>query len=134
MENSKEGPFGQRHGGQGGFTLVELLVVVGIIVALAAVIVPSVVVFSGKGDQGAKAAEVENVQAAMDTMMADKAIVGVVGLTPAENSNQVWTSLPTGTGSAPLSGFLRDDTTAYFYCYDSTGKVTRQDDTATACP
>ena len=37
---------------QAGFTLVELLVTVGIIVALAAVIVPSVVIFSGKETQG----------------------------------------------------------------------------------
>ena len=59
-------------GSEAGFTLVELLVVVGVIVALAAVIVPSVVKFSGKGDTGAQAAEGENVQAAMDTMLADK--------------------------------------------------------------
>ena len=50
-------------GSEAGFTLVELLVVVGVIVALAAVIVPSVVKFSGKGETGAKAAEGENVQA-----------------------------------------------------------------------
>ena len=117
-----------------GFTLVELLVTVGIIVALAAVIVPSVLIFGSKGDEGAKAAESQSVQTAMDSMMADKAITAVVGLTSAENSNQVWTGLPTGTGSAPLVNYLRADTTAFFYCYDSTGKVTRQDVAATACP
>ena len=117
-----------------GFTLVELLVVVGIIVALAAVIVPSVIQFTGKGEEGAKAAESESVQAAMDTMMADQAITSMVGLTSAENSNQVWTSLPAGTGSAPLATYLRSDTTSFFYCYDGTGKITRQDVAAAACP
>ena len=121
-------------GSEAGFTLVELLVVVGVIVALAAVIVPSVVKFSGKGETGAKAAEGENVQAAIDTMLADKGITGVTGLSTADNSTQVWTALPTGTGTAPLDTYLRDDTTAYFYCYDSTGKVSRQDTVATACP
>jgi len=42
---------------QKGFTLIELLVVVGIIVALAAVIVPLVIQFSGRGDTGAANAE-----------------------------------------------------------------------------
>ena len=118
-----------------GFTLVELLVVVGIIVALAAVIVPSVIQFTGKGDEGAKAAEAESIQAAMDTMMADQSITSVVGLTSTDNSNQLWTSLPAGTGSAVLSTYLRADSTSYYYCYDSTGKITQQDaDTAALCP
>ena len=86
----------------------------GIIVALAAVIVPSVVLFSGKGSEGAKAAEVDSVQSAIDTMMADKAITGVTALTPADNSVQLWTSLPAGTGSAVLATYLRSDTTSFF--------------------
>ena len=48
---------GRRLGDQKGFTLIELLVVVGIIVALAAVIVPLVVRFSDRGEQGASVAE-----------------------------------------------------------------------------
>ena len=119
---------------ESGFTLVELLVTVGIIVALAAVIVPSVLIFGSKGDEGAKAAESESLQTAMDSMMADKALTSVVGLTSSENSNQLWTTLPAGTGSAPLTNYLRSDTTAFFYCYDNTGKVTRQDVAATLCP
>jgi len=119
---------------QEGFTLVELLVVVGIIVAVAAVTVPSVLQFTGKGDQGAKATEEETVQTAMDSMMADKSINAVTGLTSAQNSNNVWTSLPGGTGAAALTTYMRNNTTVYFYCYDATGKVTRQDAAAAACP
>ncbi|MFQ5874791.1 MAG: type II secretion system protein, partial [Dehalococcoidia bacterium] len=62
---------------ESGFTLVELLVVVGIIVALAAVIVPSIAAVSGKGEQGARDSERENVQSAMDTLMADIGITTV---------------------------------------------------------
>ena len=54
-----------------GFTRVELLVVVAIVVALATVSVVSVTQFAGKGEEGAQAAELENIQTAMDTMMAD---------------------------------------------------------------
>ena len=38
--------------GESGFTLVELLVVVGIIVALAAVIIPNVASFANRGRDG----------------------------------------------------------------------------------
>ena len=86
---------------QAGFTLVELLVTVGIIVALAAVIVPSVVIFSGKGDTGAKAAETDNVQVAMDTMMADTGIFSVTALGSGDLSSKTWTALPAGVGAAP---------------------------------
>ena len=49
-----------------GFTLIELLVVIGIIVALAAVTVPLVTKFAGKGDEGALEAETQTVQTVMD--------------------------------------------------------------------
>ena len=62
---------------QEGFTLVELLITVGIIVALAAVIVPLVIQFAGKGDEGAWAAEAAVVQAAVDTMMADNKALAI---------------------------------------------------------
>ena len=57
--------------GQNGFTLIELLIVVGIIVALAAVIIPLVIQFSDKGQEGSRAAEAEGVQTAIDVMMTD---------------------------------------------------------------
>lgn len=123
-------------GGKAGFTLVELLVVVGIIVALAAVIVPSVIQFAGKGETGAKAAESNNVQTAIDTLMTDVSITTVTGRVSPALSNADFTSLDFNPGSATtlLSTYLRQPTTKYFYCWSTAGLVTRQDTVATTCP
>ena len=122
-----------------GFTLVELLVVVGIIVALAAVIIPNVSRFTGKGNEGALSAEAENLQAAMDTMMADTGSidVGAYDITTISTATNSWTGLPvngaTSLNVATLDGYLRANTTKFFYCYDAAGLVTDQFELASAC-
>ena len=118
---------------QRGFTLVELLIVVGIIVGLAAAIIPNVSRFSGKGEEGAQESEIESVQAAMDAMMAENGITAVTTLTGPATATQDWSALPVGTGTEFLSGYLRSATTAYFYCYDGSGNVV-QFTTAAVCP
>ena len=60
---------GMRLRHQEGFTLVGLLITVGIIVALAAIIIPLVIQFADKGDEGSHAAEANAVQTAVSTMM-----------------------------------------------------------------
>ncbi|MEE9249011.1 MAG: prepilin-type N-terminal cleavage/methylation domain-containing protein [Dehalococcoidia bacterium] len=108
-------------GHQLGFTLVELLVVVGIIVALAAVIIPNVIQFAGKGEEGAKAAEMSNVQAAMDSMMAD---LGVTVVTAndlvTDTSVNDFTLVPV---EGPLITYMRDNPTTYAYCWDVAGLI-----------
>jgi prepilin-type N-terminal cleavage/methylation domain-containing protein len=116
-----------RHG-DSGFTLVELLVVVGIIVALAAVIIPNVASFANRGEQGAEAAEFDNVQAAMDTMMADKNIISVTASTGGPGTNG-WIALPLPSGNELFGGttsYMRAATTTYSYCWDTTGLITAQ--------
>ena len=113
---------------QAGFTLVELLVVVGIIVALAAVIIPNVASFTGKGDEGSAKSETDNVQAAMDNMMADKGVTSVTASVAGPGTN-AFSALPTGGAGVEAlgptgGGYLRSDTTEWTYCWDTTGLVT----------
>ncbi len=127
--------------GQEGFTLIEMIVVVGIIAILAAVIIPNVGKFIGTGEQGAKDAELESVQMAMNAMMSDGAVTTVTALVG--NSTANWGALPVGVvsdpGTVPLYGaafvdsYLQDNPTAYFYCFDGNGHIIRQDELATAC-
>jgi prepilin-type N-terminal cleavage/methylation domain-containing protein len=132
---------------EAGFTLVELLVVVGIIVALAAVIIPNVAKFTGKGTEGAEAAEAENVQTAFDTLMAN---AGVAQIEPRVNPD---TALNDFSGGEPfmfcttnphsvggqtvdLEDYMRvgtSGTTNSFYCWDTSGLITAIATSAVTC-
>ena len=111
-----------------GFTLIEMLVVVGIIVALAAVIVPTVIKFTKEGKDGALNAEWDAVQAALDVMMADQKIDAInAGGTAAQITDSF--DFGPGISTQTLSGYLRDASTKYCYTWDGTGKVLTQAET-----
>ena len=63
--------------GQGGFTLIELLVVIAILGVLAAVAIPNVGTFMGRGKTQAAQTELHNVQTATMAAMAE-AEVGTI--------------------------------------------------------
>ena len=57
--------------GERGFTLIELLIVVAILGVLAAVVIPNIGRFIGRGEEEAKETEFANIQAAVHAMMTD---------------------------------------------------------------
>jgi prepilin-type N-terminal cleavage/methylation domain-containing protein len=61
--------------GEKGFTLIELLIVVAILGVLAAVVIPNVGRFIGRGEDEAADTEFSNVQSAVVAMMVDNQLV-----------------------------------------------------------
>jgi type IV pilus assembly protein PilA len=60
--------------GEKGFTLIELLIVVAILGVLAAVVIPNVGRFIGRGETEASETEFSNVQTAVVSMMVDNGL------------------------------------------------------------
>ena len=60
--------------GEKGFTLIELLIVVAILGVLAAVVIPNVGRFIGRGEQEAWETELSNVQTSVVSMMVDNGL------------------------------------------------------------
>ena len=115
----------QQGKGERGFTLIEMLVVVGIIVTLAAVLVPSVVKFASEGEEAALSGEWGAVQAAIDVMMADQKLGAVNAGDPAA---KITSTFDFGVGGVDqtLGDYLRDSASQYCYTWDGTGRVLTQ--------
>ena len=111
------------HKNQKGFTLVELLVVVAIIVALAAVVVPLTVQFADKAEEGAAAGELDIVQTVMDAAMADQLVLVVTAASGVLSSVSDFAGTPTEiTGG--LGAYMRNGETTYQFRWDASGTVT----------
>ena len=113
------------HEGNKGFTLIELLIVIAILGVLAAVIVPNVTGFIGRGEEEAAAAELTTVQTAMDTMMVDQELTAVTAVLEANATNDMST-YPTDYPLYP--DYLRAEETVYEYYSDATGQVSQGDE------
>jgi len=98
--------------GEGGFTLVELLVVLAILGILAAVAVPNVGKFIGQGKTASYSTELQNVQTATMAMLVDSGTGALVPIADEDDMDLVVT-----TDATPLK------LSAYMTGLDSSNKV-----------
>ncbi|MFC1988836.1 type II secretion system protein [Chloroflexota bacterium] len=126
--------------GEKGFTLIELLIVVAILGVLAAVVIPNVGRFIGRGETEAATTELSNIQSAVISMMTDVGLaqftdnaslhsVASAGATnnmvtfpqteyslygnQQTNANYVATNQTKGTYRVDISGTVEQVTTGY---------------------
>lgn len=88
--------------GEKGFTLIELLIVVAILGVLAAVVIPNVTRFFGKGEEEAARTELHNVQTAVTNLMVDNNISSIP--TPVSLETNDMSAFPDVTATAASKG------------------------------
>ena len=123
--------------GEKGFTLIELLIVVAILGVLAAVVIPNVGRFIGRGEEEAKETEFANIQSAVTAMMTDNEMPTLPG-----NRTQAGANLTNSMAAFPIPpnvlyqmdigggvivNYVATNQTAYWYGVDTLGTVTQFD-------
>ncbi len=97
--------------GEKGFTLIELLIVVAILGVLAAVVIPNVGRFIGRGESEAADTEFANVQSAVVAMMVDNQLSTLPNPVTVATGNM--SLFPDDTSAVTVDKLNDPDGTAY---------------------
>ena len=128
--------------GEKGFTLIELLIVVAILGVLAAVVIPNVGRFIGRGQEEAAETELANIQTAVVSMMVEQGIgtLSTDDFSTTSATNQMSKFPDPGTsgnltnrlvlfgfGGVTGNNYVQTENTTGTYTCDATGTVTQVD-------
>ena len=108
--------------GEKGFTLIELLIVVAILGVLAAVVIPNVGRFIGRGKTEAAATELANIQSAVVAMMVDQSLASLT--TPVSVATSNMSQFPDVTNGKVLYAFGGNATINYVVTQSTKGTYT----------
>jgi len=97
--------------GEKGFTLIELLIVVAILGVLAAVVIPNVGRFIGRGESESAETEFANIQSAVVAMMVDNQLSELPNPVGAATDNM--SLFPDSTSAVTVDKVNDPDGTAY---------------------
>lgn len=115
--------------GEKGFTLIELLIVVAILGVLAAVVIPNVGRFIGRGEDEAADTEFSNVQSAVVAMMVDNQLSTLPNAVSVATGDMA--AFPDATSDwAAVGGKTTDISGGSFGAGDKEGYVLYQHDMA----